>query len=76
MRPIDVKNRMNEMLNKVLPTLSSPEDRNELSDAVKKWNDMTPTQWRIFLTRPENEFSPENRAMLEVLKKYNIIKRR
>ena len=76
MRPIDVKNRMNEMLNKILPTISSPEDRNELSDAVKNWNNMKPTQWRIFLTRPENEFSPENRAMLEVLKKYNMIKRR
>ena len=76
MRRIDVINRMNDMMNKILPTLSSPEDRNELSDAVKNWNSMKPTQWGAFLMRPENEFSPENRAMLEVLKKYNMIKRR
>ena len=74
MRRIDVINRMNDMMNKILPTLSSPEDRNELTEAVKRWNDMRPNQWRVFLSRPNDPRSPENKAMMEVLKKYKMVR--
>ncbi|MBQ9684497.1 hypothetical protein IJV57_03410 [Candidatus Saccharibacteria bacterium] len=74
MRRIDVINRMNDMMNKILPTLSSPEDRNELTEAVKRWNDMRPNQWRVFLSRPNDPRSPENKAMMEVLKKHKMVK--
>jgi hypothetical protein len=74
MRRIDVINRMNDMMNKILPTLSSPEDRNELIEAVKRWNDMRPNQWRVFLSRPNDPRSPENKAMMEILKKHKMVK--